>query len=72
VNVNPEFISPRAILAASYMAAGRSEHARVQVTELLQLNPTLTGAQLRRMAPFSKEEDLDRYMDLLRQAGLPE
>jgi TolB-like protein/Tfp pilus assembly protein PilF len=72
VNVNPEFIPPRAILAASYMAAERSEEARAQVTELLQLNPTLTGTQLRTMVPFSKEEELDRYIDLLRQAGLPE
>ena len=71
VDVNPEFIPPRAILAASYMAAGRSEDARAQVTELLQQNPTLTSTQLRTMVPFSKEEDLDRYLGLLRQAGLP-
>ncbi len=72
VDVNPEFIPPRAILAASYMAAGRSEDARAQVTKLLQQNPTLTSTQLRTMVPFSKEEDLDRYLGLLRQAGLPE
>ena len=54
------------------MAAERSDDARAQVAELLQLNPTLTGSQLRTMVPFSKEEDLDRYVDLLRQAGLPE
>ncbi|MDH3688151.1 MAG: tetratricopeptide repeat protein [Gammaproteobacteria bacterium] len=72
VNVSPEFVPSRAILAASYMAVGRSEDARAQVTELLQVNPTLTSAQLRTMVPFSKEEDLDRYLNLLRQAGLPE
>ncbi len=72
VNVNPEFIPPRAILAASYMAAGRSDDARAQVTGLLQANPALTGTQLRTMVPFSKEEDLDRYLGLLRQAGLPD
>jgi hypothetical protein len=54
------------------MATGRTEDAQAQVAALLQSNPTLTGAQLRTMVPFSNEEDLDRYMDLLRQAGLPE
>ena len=72
VNVNPEFFSPRGILAASYMSIGRTEDAQAQVAALLQSNPTLTSTQLRTMVPFSNEEDLDRYLDLLRQAGLPE
>ena len=72
VNVNPEFVPPRATLAASYMAAGRSEDASAEVRGLLQLNPTLNGTQLRTMVPFSKEEDLDRYLNLLYKAGLPE
>jgi adenylate cyclase len=72
VNVSPEFISPRAILAASYMAAERTEDARAQVAALLQLKPSLTSIQFRSMAPFSKEEDLDCYLGLLRQAGLPD
>jgi adenylate cyclase len=72
VNVNPEFIPARGLLAASYMAIGRTEDAQAQVAALLQSNPALTSTQLRTMVPFSNEEDLDRYLDLLRQAGLPD
>jgi len=60
------------LLAANHMAAGRADEARAEITAILQANPNLTLTQVRAMAPFSKEENLNRYLDQLRQAGLPE
>ena len=42
------------------------------MSSVLNGNPTLTLAFARATVPFQKEEDLERYLDLLRQAGLPE
>ncbi len=59
-------------MIANYMAIGRSNEARDLVPALLEVNPDFTLAQVPQIAPFKKKEDLDRYVDLLRQAGLPE
>ena len=72
VNVNPELVHGRALLACNYMALGRSDEARAEVAAIMQTTPNLTLTQLRTIMPLGREEDLDRYIDLLRQAGLPE
>ena len=60
------------LLAAVYAAAGRPAEAEAEVSSVLKDNSTLTLAYMRATVPFQKEEDLERYLDLLRQAGLPE
>lgn len=72
MDAGPEFVAGRVLLAANHMAAGRADEARAEITAILQANPNLTLTQIRAMAPFSKEENLNRYLDQLRQAGLPE
>ena len=68
----PELTTGRLLLAAVYVAAGRSAEAEAEVSSVLNDNPTLTLAYVRATVPFQKKEDLDSYCDLLRQAGLPE
>ncbi len=53
-------------------SSGRLDAARAEVSAFLKINPSLTIGQVRKIVPFQKEEDLERYLDLLRQAGLPE
>lgn len=60
------------IRAASNMLAGRTEEAREALAGLRQLNPTLRVSNLKDvLGPYGRE-DLSRYEDALRRAGLPE
>ena len=61
------------IAAASNAMAGRPEQAHKAVARLRLLNPTLRVSTLKDvLGPFRRAEDLLRYEEGLRQAGLPE
>ena len=68
----PELTTGRLMLAASYVAAGRQSEGEAEAASIVKDNPTVNLSYVRAMIPFQKEEDLERYLDLLRQAGLPE
>jgi adenylate cyclase len=72
VAATPELAVGRLLLVAVYVGSGRLDAARAEVSAYLKISPGLTIGQVRMIVPFQKEEDLDRYCDLLRQAGLPE
>ena len=59
-------------LAAVYQELGRQLEAQAHVTEALKKNPQLSLAQIRVSEPYRDEAEMRRYIDLLRQAGLPE
>jgi TolB-like protein len=70
---NPDFQTALRIQAASNAMAGRPEQARQAVARLRQLNPALHVSSLKNvMGPFQRAEDLSRYEEALRRAGLPE
>jgi hypothetical protein len=53
--------------------AGRPEQAHKAMARLRQLNPALRVSTLKDMrGPYRRPEDLSRYEEGLRQAGLPE
>jgi TolB-like protein len=60
------------IAAASNAMAGRPEQAHQAVARLRQLNPALRVSTLKDLLPYRRAEDLARYEEGLRQAGLPE
>ena len=61
------------IAAASNAMAGRPEQAHKAMARLRQLNPTLRISNLKDvLPPIRRAEDLSRYEEGLRQAGLPE
>ena len=61
------------IVAASNAMAGRPELAHKAMARLRQLNPTLRVSTLKDVVgPYRHAEDLSRYEEGLRQAGLPE
>jgi tetratricopeptide (TPR) repeat protein len=69
----PDDIFAFRIAAASNALAGRLDQAQKAMTRLRQLDPTLRVSNLRdRLAPFRRPEDLARYEEGLRKAGLPE
>jgi hypothetical protein len=70
---DPDFQSGLRIDAASNAMAGRLEQAHKIVSRLQQLNPTLRVSNLKDvLGPYRRAEDLSRYEEGLRRAGLPE
>jgi TolB-like protein/tetratricopeptide (TPR) repeat protein len=70
---NPDFQSGLRIQAASKAMAGQPEQAHEAMARLRQLNPALRVSNLKDvLSPFRRAEDLARYGEGLRQAGLPE
>ena len=61
------------IAAASNAVAERTVEAHEAVARLRHLNPTLRVSNLRDvLGPYRRQEDLSRYEEALRLAGLPE
>jgi len=60
------------ILAASNALVGREKEAKRVCTRLRQINPTLRVSNLRNLLGPYRPEDLARYEEGLRKAGLPE
>jgi hypothetical protein len=59
-------------MAISYAFAERLEEAREAIARALQLDPDLRISNLKdRIGPF-RPEDLAKYVEGLRKAGLPE
>jgi TolB-like protein/class 3 adenylate cyclase len=70
---NPAFQPALRIDAASNAMAGRPEQAHKAVARLRRLNPALRVSTLKNvLGPYRRAEDLSRYEEGLRQAGLPE
>jgi TolB-like protein/tetratricopeptide (TPR) repeat protein len=69
---NPDYQAGLRYAAASNAMAGRPEQAHKAVARLQQLNPTLRVFTLKDVLPYRRAEDLARYEEALRQAGLPE
>ena len=70
---NPVFQAGVRISAASNAMAGRPEEAHETVVGLQRLNSTLRVSNLKQvLGPYRRAEDLTRYEEGLRKAGLPE
>ena len=63
---------PLGTLAAAYAATGQDEKARAAMKTFLGKHPGRTIANYRYPRLYKRKEDLDRYLDLLRKAGMPE
>jgi TolB-like protein len=68
----PDFPAANRILAASHALAGRPTQAQQAVARVRQLDPALRISNLGEVLPLRRPEDLAKFADGLRQAGLPE
>jgi adenylate cyclase len=59
-------------LAAAFSAAGRNEEGRVAAAEVLKLNPNFSLEAYVKTVPIKDRSELNRLMDALRKAGLPD
>jgi hypothetical protein len=69
---NPDFQPGLRIDAASNAMAGRLEQAHKSVARLRRLNPSLRVSTLKAVLGPWRADDLARYEEGLRRAGLPE
>ena len=70
---NPDYQPGLRIAAASNAMAGQPEQAQKAMARLQQLNPALRVSNLQDVrGPYRHAEDLSRYEEGLRRAGLPE
>jgi TolB-like protein/class 3 adenylate cyclase len=69
---NPDYQAGLRIAAASNAMAGRPEQAHKAVARLRHLNPALRVSTLKDLLGPWRAEDLSRYEEGLRRAGLPE
>ena len=60
------------VMAASYGQLGRLEEARATITALLRAAPGITVESTRAQIPWEDPAAMERYVDGLRKAGLPE
>ena len=68
----PNWIPALRNVSASYALADRDEEAQSAMARLRQLAPELRASRVSDLMPFRRPEDLARYTDGLRKAGLPE
>ncbi|MXN45569.1 tetratricopeptide repeat protein [Shinella kummerowiae] len=68
----PSLLVTVAIVAASHALAGRLEDAQKAMERLQALDPSLSLANLKDWLPIRRPEDLARFSEGLRLAGLPE
>jgi TolB-like protein/tetratricopeptide (TPR) repeat protein len=68
----PNYLTPLRIAATTNALAGRLEEAQKVIARLRQLDPALRVSNLPDVIPLRRPEDLARYIEGLRKAGLPE
>jgi len=68
----PDYAFPNCIGAASGALAGRLPEAKKAIARLRELIPDLRISNLKEFFPLRRPQDLARFADGLRKAGLPE
>jgi hypothetical protein len=60
------------VAAASYALSGRMEQANKVMMLLRQIDPTLRMSNIKDRIPPLRRNDVTRYVEALRAAGLPD
>ena len=72
IHLYPTFPTAHRLLAASYGELGQTEMARAALEALLSVAPGTTIAKTRASVPWKDAAVMERYLDSLRKAGLPD
>jgi len=68
----PYWITARALLIVTSFGLGNVEMAKQHAAELLRTSPGFSIDYWAQTLPYKNPDDLERYLDALRNAGLPE
>jgi adenylate cyclase len=66
----PDFLPAHLALATLYSELGREEEARAEAADILRINPNFSLEVWRRTTPLKDQERLERWLAVLRKAGL--
>jgi len=69
IRINPDFAGLYRQRAAALVMLGRIDEAREDIKQVLRLDPNIT-IKIMRVSPYW--QDIEPFLDALRQAGLPE
>ncbi len=69
---NPEVMGANLLLAVILSELGRKEEAQTHMAEVLRHSPHASMKVQRERYPFKDQAVLERYLEALRKAGLPE
>ena len=72
VNARPDRFRTHINLVEALAGQGRLDEARVAIDEARRVKPDLSLSVIRRLYPHFHPEYLERLIDLLAKAGLPE
>jgi TolB-like protein/class 3 adenylate cyclase len=72
VREQPNYLTPVCAAAASAVLAGRLAETQKAMARLRQLDPTLRVSNLKDQFPIRRPDDLARWAEAMRKAGLPE
>ncbi|MGO4722076.1 MULTISPECIES: tetratricopeptide repeat protein [unclassified Inquilinus] len=72
IHLYPAFPVAHRLLAASLSALGQADKAKAALAGLLAVAPGATIANTRAGVPWKQPEVMERYLDALRRAGLPD
>jgi TolB-like protein/Tfp pilus assembly protein PilF len=72
VAANPGFTPAHIALAACYAATDRLDEARAEIDAVVAAKPDYTLAFAREVLPFKEEKTLERFLECLGKAGVPE
>jgi len=72
VNLRPNYLNAHAFLAACYSSLNRQAEAAASAKEVLRINPKFSLESYAKRLPYKNKADIDRYVAVLKKAGLPE
>jgi adenylate cyclase len=72
LKVSPNNLSAHRFLAACYSSMGRDAEATAAAREVLRINPKFTIESYSKRLRYKDKADIEREVDALRKAGLPE
>jgi TolB-like protein/Tfp pilus assembly protein PilF len=72
IKIAPDYELAHRHLAVTYIHLGREEEARAEAAEVLRINPKFTLERMAKTSPLKDKAELERNIDALRKAGLPD
>ena len=69
---DPDYLMAHIFLTATYYMAGRESEARAEAAEVLRLQPKFSVTRLGKILPYQDKEYLNRTLESMLKAGLPE
>jgi TolB-like protein/Tfp pilus assembly protein PilF len=72
IRLRPGFLAAHRLRCAALAQSGRTVEAREALETVRKLQPHISASLLRRILPYPSSEYLDKFIEGLRKAGLPE